>query len=102
MYSWEEELTYCDVQYFLHRSQVFHNHLGSVSTNRFKHKLSKYCSILWIQLTAVTLNVSTQFVESSVAVGPAVVNVSKSNLKVQMSENMFLVKFMDVRTKMKA
>ena len=38
-------------------------------------------------LTDVALKVSTQATESSVAVGPAVVKVSKSSLKVQTSEN---------------
>ena len=37
-------------------------------------------------LTAVALKVSTQATESSVAVGPAVVKVSKSSLKVHTSE----------------
>ena len=38
-----------------------------------------------MKLTAVTANVSGHPLESSVAVGPAVVNVSKSNLKKQIS-----------------
>ena len=37
--------------------------------------------VLIVSLTAVTWNESIQATESSVAVGPAVVNVSKSNLK---------------------
>ena len=44
-----------------------------------------------LKLTAVTANVSGHPLESSVAVGPAVVNVSKSNLKKQIStiQNIF-------------
>ena len=38
------------------------------------------------QLTAVTAKESIQATESSVAVGPAVVNVSKSNLTAQTSK----------------
>ena len=52
-------------------------------------------------LTDVALKVSTQATESSVAVGPAVVKVSKSSLKVQTSENdqkYFFFLFLNIET----
>ena len=42
--------------------------------------------VVWPEGLAVTLKLSTQAVESSVAVGPAVMKDSKSNLTVQTSE----------------
>ena len=46
----------------------------------WKSQIGNYLRIFICSLTAVTWNESTQATESSVAVGPAVVNVSKSNL----------------------
>ena len=65
---------------FLRRWHLKFDHLDSENEKVWKSQIGNILRISICLLTAVTWNESTQATESSVAVGPAVVNVSKSNL----------------------